>query len=67
MGALETHAIVLLQICSRLHEDSKWLDGWMNTCSRHLDLLVHDGLYTDQLSRLLVYHEQLAGLENMLS
>ena len=39
------------------------MDGLMNTCGRHLDLLVHDGY---QQSRL-VYHELLAGLENMLT
>ena len=38
----------------------------MNACGRYLDLLVHDGLYADQLNRL-VYYELLAGLENMLS
>ena len=38
----------------------------MNTCSRHLGLLVHDRLYADQLNRL-VYHELLVGLENMLT
>ena len=42
------------------------MDGLMNTCSRHLDLLVHDGLYADQLSRL-VYHELLAVWKKMLT